>query len=185
VHQIIAGNEGIGISICLPAARAKERNLPMTTRNPVSILMAEDDPDDQLLVQRAFASANLAPDLRFVNDGEELLDYLYHRDGHSEETSPQPGLILLDLNMPKKDGREALMEIKTDPELREIPVVVLTTSNREEDIFHAYALGASSYIVKPLVFFELVQIVKTLDTYWLETVRLPPCAEQTRIAQFR
>jgi CheY-like chemotaxis protein len=150
----------------------------MTSRNAVPILMAEDDPDDQLLVERAFASANLAPDLRFVNDGEELLDYLYHRDGHSEETSPRPGLILLDLNMPKKDGREALMEIKADPALRHIPVIVLTTSNREEDIFHAYALGASSYIVKPVVFSDLVEMVKTLDTYWLEIVKLPPRAVQ-------
>jgi CheY-like chemotaxis protein len=150
----------------------------MTTRKPVSILLAEDDPDDQLLVKRAFASADLTTDLRFVNDGEELLDYLYHRAGHREETSPRPGLILLDLNMPKKDGREALREIKADPALKHIPVIVLTTSNREEDIFHSYAMGASSYIVKPVVFSDLVEVIKTLETYWFRVVELPPCAGQ-------
>jgi CheY-like chemotaxis protein len=150
----------------------------MTPREPVSILLAEDDPDDQLLVKRAFASADLTTDLRFVNDGEELLDYLYHRAGQSEETSPRPGLILLDLNMPKKDGREALREIKADPGLKHIPVIVLTTSNREEDIFQSYAMGASSYIVKPVVFSDLVEVIKTLETYWFQVVELPPCAGQ-------
>jgi CheY-like chemotaxis protein len=150
----------------------------MIPRKPVSILLAEDDPDDQLLVKRAFASADLTTDLRFVNDGEELLDYLYHRAGHSEETSPRPGLILLDLNMPKKDGREALREIKADPGLKHIPVIVLTTSNREEDISQSYAMGASSYIVKPVVFSDLVEVIKTLETYWFQVVELPPCAGQ-------
>jgi two-component system, response regulator len=150
----------------------------MTTRKQVSILLAEDDPDDQLLVKRAFASADLTTDLRFVNDGEELLNYLYHRAGHREETSPRPGLILLDLNMPKKDGREALGEIKADPGLKHIPVIVLTTSNREEDISHSYAMGASSYIVKPVAFSDLVEVIKTLETYWLQIVELPPCTGQ-------
>jgi CheY-like chemotaxis protein len=150
----------------------------MTIQKPVSILFAEDDPDDQLLVKRAFASANLTTDLRFVNDGEELLDYLHQRAGHREETSPRPGLILLDLNMPKKDGREALSEIKADPGLKHIPVVVLTTSNREEDISHSYAMGASSYIVKPVSFSDLVEVIKTLEIYWFQIVELPPCAGQ-------
>jgi CheY-like chemotaxis protein len=162
----------------MPAAHPKSEELPMTTRKPVSILMAEDDPDDQLLVKRAFASANLTTDLRFVNDGEELLAYLHQPTGHSEATSPRPVLILLDLNMPKKDGREALKEIKADPGLRHIPVIVLTTSNREEDISHSYAMGASSYIVKPVDFADLVEVVKTLDAYWLGTVELPPCTGQ-------
>jgi CheY-like chemotaxis protein len=144
-------------------------------RKPVSILLAEADPDDQALLKRAFASANLASDLRFVNDGEALLDYLHQRAGHSEETSPRPVLILLDLNLPKKDGREALREIKADPGLKHIPVVVLTSSRLEEDISHSYARGASSYIVKPTVFGDLVEVVKTIETYWLETVELPLC----------
>jgi CheY-like chemotaxis protein len=135
--------------------------------------MAEDDPDDQLLVERAFASAKLKSGLRFVNDGEELLDYLHQRSGHSRETSPRPDLILLDLNMPRKNGREALREIKADPALKHIPVIVLTTSSREEDISGSYAMGASSYIVKPDAFADLVAVVKTLESYWLETVELP------------
>jgi len=150
----------------------------MATRKSVSILLAEDDPDDQLLVRRAFAAADLTLDLRFVNDGEELLDYLYQRAGHTEETSPRPGLILLDLNMPKKNGREALKEIKADPEIKHIPVIVLTTSKRKEDILQSYAMGASSYIVKPVVFSDLVEVIKTLETYWLQVAELPSPVRQ-------
>jgi CheY-like chemotaxis protein len=146
----------------------------MTTRKPVSILLADDDPDDQLLVERAFLSAHLTADLHFVNDGKALLDYLCHRAGHCEETSPRPGLILLDLNMPKTDGREALREIKAHPGLKHIPVIVLTTSNREEDISQCYSMGASSYIVKPAAFSELVEVIKMIETYWFQTVELPP-----------
>ncbi|MFC1853859.1 response regulator [candidate division CSSED10-310 bacterium] len=141
-------------------------------QNPITILMAEDDPDDRMLTKEALAENRLANELYFVEDGEELMDFLYHRGVYvNPETSPRPGLILLDLNMPKKDGREALEEIKADPELRQIPIVVLTTSKAEEDIFRSYDLGASSFITKPVTFEALVDIMK--GKYWLQIVQLP------------
>ncbi len=141
---------------------------------PITILMADDDADDRLLTQEALEESRLVNDLRFVEDGEELLDYLYRRDKYVDlNLSPRPGLILLDLNMPRKDGREALEEIKADPDLRQIPVVVLTTSSVEEDIFRTYDLGASSFITKPVTFEGLIEVVNTLGIYWLEVVELP------------
>ncbi|MCH8206005.1 MAG: response regulator [Chloroflexi bacterium] len=135
--------------------------------------MAEDDPEDRLLAREALAQARLANDLRFVEDGEQLMDYLNHRGRYMDiADSPRPGLILLDLNMPKKDGREALREIKTDPQFRRIPVVVLTTSKAEEDIFRTYDLGANSFIVKPVSFQGLVEVMKTLRRYWFEIVEI-------------
>ena len=117
---------------------------------PITILVADDDPDDRLLAKHALEKSRLANDLRFVEDGEELVDYLYRRGKFADpRTSPRPGLILLDLNMPRKDGREALKEIKSDPKLRDIPVVVLTTSKADEDIARIYSLGGNSYITKP------------------------------------
>jgi CheY-like chemotaxis protein len=141
---------------------------------PITILMADDDPDDCMLVKEAFKESRLVNDLRFVEDGEELMDYL-HRCGKnkSAKAAPCPGLILLDLNMPKKDGREALAEIKADPKLRSIPVVVLTTSKEEEDIWRSYDMGASSFISKPVTFEGLVEIVRHLGKYWFEIVQLP------------
>lgn len=130
------------------------------------IVMAEDDPDDQVLVTDAFAEAGLEADLKFVENGEQLLDYLGQR------SNPQPALILLDLNLPKKDGREALREIKANPDLRRIPVVVLTTSKAETDIDCIYDLGANSFIRKPVNFDALVQIMKLLAQYWLGVVQL-------------
>jgi CheY-like chemotaxis protein len=136
--------------------------------------MAEDDPEDRLLTEEGFEESHLANDLRFVEDGEELIDYLYRRGRFADPaTSPRPGLILLDLNMPRKDGREALEEIKADPDLRSIPIVVLTTSKAEEDILRTYNLGANSYITKPVTFGGLVDILKTVGTYWFEIVELP------------
>jgi two-component system response regulator len=144
------------------------------TRKPITILMAEDDPDDRQMTREAFEESHLANDLRFVGDGVELLDYLHHRGKYSDPaSSPRPGLILLDLNMPKKDGREALREIKADPRLRNIRVVILTTSKAEEDILRSYDLSASSYITKPVTFEALLDVVKTLGKYWLEIVELP------------
>ncbi|HYO12730.1 MAG TPA: response regulator [Thermoanaerobaculia bacterium] len=141
---------------------------------PITILLAEDDADDRMLVQDAVAEGRLANDLRCVEDGEELMDYLHQRGRYSAgEAAPRPGLILLDLNMPRKDGREALQEIKADPALRRIPVVVLTTSKAEEDIFRSYDLGANSYVTKPVTFQSLVDLMKTLGRYWLEIVELP------------
>src|SRR5438874_1550328 len=145
-----------------------------TQRSPITILMADDDADDRQMTREAFEESHLNNDLRFVEDGVELLDYLKRRGKYSDPiSSPRPGLILLDLNMPKKDGREALREIKADPKLKSIRVVVLTTSKAEEDIFRTYDLSAASYITKPVTFANLVDVVKTLGKYWLEIVELP------------
>lgn len=141
--------------------------------DPISILMADDDADDQLLAKEALTEARLANELYFVKDGEELLDYLHNRGEYADPPSPRPGLILLDLNMPKKDGRQALKEIKEDAELRRIPIVVLTTSSAEEDIFRTYDLGVNSFITKPVTFEGLVEVMKSLSRYWFEIVELP------------
>ncbi len=147
----------------------------MPNAKSVSILMAEDDQDDCLLVREALKSSRLLNDLYIVGDGEELLDFLKHRNKYSNPANaPKPGLILLDLNMPRKDGREALIEIKSDPELRRIPLVVLTTSKEEGDIIRSYDLGANSYITKPVTFESLVEVIKSLGKYWFEIVELPP-----------
>jgi CheY-like chemotaxis protein len=136
--------------------------------------MADDDADDCLLAKEALAESRLANEIHFVEDGEELMDFLYQRGRFTDGKSfPRPGLILLDLNMPKKDGREALKEIKSDPHLRQIPVIVLTTSKAEEDIYRSYDLGANSFITKPITFGSLVEVMKTLGKYWFEIVDLP------------
>ncbi|PYS99347.1 MAG: two-component system response regulator [Acidobacteria bacterium] len=141
---------------------------------PIVILMADDDADDRMLTKDALTESRVLNDFRFVEDGEELLDYLKGRGAYADrEKSPKPGLILLDLNMPKKDGREALKEIKADPELRRIPIVVMTTSKAEEDIYRSYDLGASSFITKPVTFDRLVELMKTMGQYWVEFVELP------------
>lgn len=142
--------------------------------NSITILMADDDEDDRLMTKEAFQEARLANELRFVVDGEELMDYLYHRGEYADPAiSPRPGLILLDLNMPKKDGREALKEIKADPSLRQIPIVVLTTSKADEDIYRSYNLGVNSFITKPVSFEGLVYVIGALAQYWFQIVRLP------------
>jgi CheY-like chemotaxis protein len=140
----------------------------------ITILIADDDEEDRMMTKLALEHGRLANDLRFVEDGEELMDYLRRRGKyHDRELYPDPGLILLDLNMPRKDGREALSEIKRDPEFRRIPVVVLTTSRAEEDIFRTYDLGVNSFVSKPVSFQALVEILGTLSKYWLEIVELP------------
>jgi CheY-like chemotaxis protein len=145
-----------------------------TLGKPIIILMADDDADDRMLAKDALEECRLANNLHFVEDGEELMDYLNRRGKYRELVgSPRPGLILLDLNMPKKDGREALREIKDDPELRRIPIVVLTTSKADEDILRSYDLGANSFISKPVTFESLVTLMKTLGKYWFEIVELP------------
>lgn len=143
----------------------------MTLAQPIMILMADDDADDRILTKEALEESRVLNELRFVEDGEELMDYLKKRGKYAD--APRPGLILLDLNMPRKDGREALKEIKADPELRRIPVVVMTTSKAEEDIFRSYDLGASSFITKPVTFDRLVELMKALGRYWVEFVELP------------
>jgi CheY-like chemotaxis protein len=143
-------------------------------RRTVTIVMADDDMDDQLLVRDAWLQSRLCNDLRFVSDGEQLMDYLHRRGAYEDPSdSPRPGVILLDLNMPRKDGHEALEEIKSDPDLRRIPVVVLTSSKAEEDIIRSYNLGVSGFIAKPVTFEGLVEAVKALGRYWFEIVELP------------
>jgi CheY-like chemotaxis protein len=149
----------------------------MNTRRtePVVVLMADDDPDDRMLIEDAWEENRLANELHFVEDGEELIDYLHQRGQYGDlAAAPLPGLILLDLNMPRKDGREALKEIKADPNLRRIPIVVLTMSKAEEDILWTYDLGANSFITKPATFEGLVETVRTLAKYWFQIVELPP-----------
>lgn len=140
----------------------------------INILVADDDEDDRMFARDALDEARLANTVDFVEDGEELIEYLQHRGKYSGEGARiLPGLILLDLNMPRKDGREALKEIKADPELRRIPIVVLTTSKDQEDIYRSYDLGVSSFITKPVTFEGLVDIMKALGKYWFEIVSLP------------
>jgi len=141
---------------------------------PNVIVMAEDDVDDQLLVKEALAECQWDADLRFVENAEELLDYLFHRGKYSDGlASPRPGLILLDLNMPRKDGRTVLREIKNTEELRRIPVVVLTTSKADTDVESIYQLGANSFISKPVQFEGLVNVMRLLGQYWFKAVQLP------------
>lgn len=141
----------------------------------IEILIADDDAEDRMLIRDALMESRLNNHLRFVEDGEQLMDYLRNNGIFAnKEKYPLPGLVLLDLNMPRKDGREALKEIKSDPALRKIPVVVLTTSKAEEDILRTYDLGVSSFITKPVHFNSLVNIMQTLNKYWFEIVELPP-----------
>lgn len=141
----------------------------------ITILMADDDEEDRDLTREALSRARLSNEVRFVGDGQELLDYLRREGPYGEDgdQAPTPGIILLDLNMPKKDGREALAEIKADPRLRPIPVVVLTTSRDEEDVFRSYNLGVSSFITKPVTFGSLVEVMSAWGRYWFEIVELP------------
>ena len=141
---------------------------------PITILYADDDAEDRMLVKDAWNESRVANEMVFVEDGEELMDYLHRRGKYAQlADSSLPGLILLDLNMPRKDGREALKEIKSDPRLRSIPIVILTTSKAEEDIFRAYDLGVNSFIVKPVTFQSLVDLTLALNRYWFEIVELP------------
>lgn len=137
------------------------------------MLMADDDEEDRMMALDAVHEGAGGIEIRFVEDGEQLLDYLRGSGQYAGSPPPAPGLILLDLNMPRKDGREALREIRADPDLRAIPVVVLTTSKAEEDILRTYSLGANSFISKPVTFDGLVRVMRTLGLYWFDTVRLP------------
>jgi CheY-like chemotaxis protein len=138
------------------------------------VLMADDDEDDRLLAKTAWSKSKLRNKLYFVNDGVELLDYLHRRgEWAAPEAAPTPGLILLDLNMPRMDGREALQHIRADERTRHIPIVVLTTSAAEEDVLHTYNLGVNSFITKPVTFDGLVRVVQAMSEYWLEIVRVP------------
>jgi CheY-like chemotaxis protein len=139
-----------------------------------TILMADDDQDDHLLMEEAWAESFPNNELCFVNNGEELMDYLYRQGKYMDATtSPRPSLIFLDLNMPRKSGREALKEIKNHPELRQIPVIIFTTAYSPDDVVQAYALGANSFISKPVTFDELVDVMRTMGQYWFKFVHLP------------
>ena len=146
----------------------------MSSNNDIMILMADDDADDRMMANDAFEENRLGTELRFVEDGEELMDYLLRQGKYVDpESSPRPGLILLDLNMPRMDGREALKIIKSDPDLHSIPIIVLTTSSSEEDITRTYDLGVNSFITKPFTFEGLVDVIKKTGWYWLQIVELP------------
>jgi len=145
----------------------------MKDKRSISILIADDDADDRMLIEDAFRESRLSNPLAFVENGEELLHYLRCEGKFVGRTGPAPRLILLDLNMPKMDGRTALKHLKADPDLRRIPVVVLTTSKAEEDILRTYDLGVSSFITKPVTFQGLVDVVRALNSYWIEIVELP------------
>ena len=144
------------------------------SKKAITILVADDDSDDRMMIREALEENRLANDLRFVDDGEELMDYLLRLGKYqSPSSSPRPGIILLDLNMPRKDGREALKEIKSHAHLRGIPIIVLTTSKAQEDIFRTYDTGVSSFVTKPVTFDALVAITRSIGNYWFEIVELP------------
>jgi CheY-like chemotaxis protein len=146
----------------------------MKPRHPIVILLVDDDEEDLQMTQEALHESRLGNNVRTTCDGEDMMDYLLRRGQYVDPSdAPLPGLILLDLNMPKKDGREALAEIKANPDLRQIPVIVLTTSKAEEDIFRSYDLGVNSFITKPVTFAGLVDAMKVLSQYWFEIVELP------------
>jgi CheY-like chemotaxis protein len=143
-------------------------------KKQITVLMAEDSPEDQFLIKQAFQESAWGWCLYIVNDGEELLDYLYHRGHYQAKVAPRPDLILLDLNLPKLDGNEALQVIKADSKLQRLPIVILTSSQAEADIHRSYELGASSYLTKPMTFALLVEAVNILGEYWFDIVELPP-----------
>jgi CheY-like chemotaxis protein len=147
-----------------------------TARRPLTILLADDDEEDREMARDALADARLANEMKFAVDGQDLLDYLRRQGRWSgpEIDAPRPGLILLDLNMPRMDGREALAALKSDEALRQIPVIVLTTSKSDEDVFRTYDLGVNSFITKPVSFAGLVEVMRTWTRYWFEIVELPP-----------
>jgi CheY-like chemotaxis protein len=140
----------------------------------ITMLLAEDDYDDRYLISEALDESGVENQLFIVENGEDLLDYLKNRGKYGDkEKYPRPGLILLDLNMPLMDGREALAEIKKDPDLRRIPIIVLTTSQKEEDIQDTYEMGITGFITKPMTFSGLVDVMRSVGNYWLQSVTLP------------
>jgi CheY-like chemotaxis protein len=144
------------------------------------ILVADDDPDDQEMIRKAVDKNQLLVELHAVADGEQLMDFLHHRGRYAPPAlSPRPGIILLDLNMPKMDGREALVEIRADASLRRIPVIVMTTSSAERDVTRAYDLGSSSFIKKPVTLAGLVRVMALLGEYWFQVVSLPAATDGT------
>ncbi|MEU9019794.1 response regulator [Actinomadura sp. NPDC048394] len=142
-----------------------------TAIQPITVLLVEDDPGDELMTREAFEHNKVRNTLHVVRDGAEALDFLYRRAEHAE--APRPDLILLDLNLPKRDGREVLQEIKSEPDLAAIPVVVLTTSSAEEDILRSYSLHANAYVTKPVDFDQFINAIRQIDDFFVTVVRLP------------
>lgn len=140
---------------------------------PMTILIADDDADDRMFLEQAMRQNDYSQGIRFVEDGEELMEYLHRRGRYDELSAPWPNILILDLNMPRKNGFQALSEIKDDPKLRRLPVIVMTTSSADEDIVKTYNLGVNSFVTKPFNFNRLVEMVATLKTYWMDTVKLP------------
>ncbi|MDQ1086754.1 MULTISPECIES: response regulator [unclassified Siphonobacter] len=146
----------------------------ISKKKPVVILIADDDEEDREMTQEALEENFILNEIHFVEDGLELLDYLLRRGKYENpKLSPRPGLILLDLNMPRMDGREALKHIKSHPDLRRIPVIILTTSHAEEDILRSYDLGVNCFITKPVTFRDFIEVTKSLGKYWFEIVQIP------------
>jgi CheY-like chemotaxis protein len=146
----------------------------MDREGPIHILLAEDDPDDRMLTRRALVESRMETTIAAVTNGEELMEYLTREGAYGEADAPRPDLILLDLNMPRMDGREALREIKSDADLRRIPVVVLTTSEAEQDILQSYDLGVNAFVTKPVSFDALAEAMQSLGEFWFDLVKLPP-----------
>ncbi|GAA2277818.1 two-component system response regulator [Streptomyces ruber] len=142
-----------------------------TPATPIDVLLVEDDPGDELMTREAFEDNKIGNTLHVVRDGEEALDFLYRRGRHGE--APRPDLILLDLNLPKYDGRQVLERIKSDADLSDIPVVVLTTSAAEEDILRSYKLHANAYVTKPVDLDQFIAAVRQIDDFFVQVVRLP------------
>ncbi len=156
----------------VPPKPGLQKELPVRNRpRSISVVVCDDDPDDRMLINDAFREANFRHSCAFVENGEELLKYLRGHEPYSDRE--QPGLVLLDLNMPRMDGRTALMHIKSDANLKRIPVIVMTTSSAQEDIQRTYELGVSAYIPKPNNHDELLEVVEAIDKYWLRLVSLP------------
>jgi CheY-like chemotaxis protein len=164
----------------IPRETNQGKDTMSNCKEPLTVLVADDDEDDRGSIRKAWERSRVANHLEFVADGEELAEYLNHTGRYCELASaPRPAVILLDLNMPKKDGRESLRDIKADPDLRHIPVVVLTASQAEEEILRSYDLGANSYITKPVTFGALVEVLRVLGKYWIEIVDHAPLESTT------
>lgn len=140
---------------------------------PMTILIADDDADDRMFLEQAMRENGYDKGIQFVEDGEELMDYLHRQGRYNELNAPWPNMLILDLNMPRKNGFQALSEIKDDPKLRRLPVIVMTTSSADEDILKTYNLGVNSFVTKPFNYNRLVEMVGSLKTYWIDTVKLP------------
>lgn len=147
----------------------------MSERKPITILLVEDNPDHVLIIQRGLAANHVLNEIRVVKDGQEALDYLFRKGSYADPAAaPRPGLILLDIKLPKVDGFEVLQRIKSTPSLKAIPVIMLTSSEQETDIARSYLEGANSYITKPIQFAEFVEKIKELKLYWILVNKLPP-----------